>query len=198
MAFTAYHYMDVAMAEYFYDRINGPVWQFFRFITESGEGLYWIVPPGLAYLFYRYMPLKWMPFSAWLIRHRAQDMRVMGFVTLSALVSGIAVNVFKIIFGRYRPVELFESQNYGMTWFSMGYEVGSFPSGHSATAMAVATALSLLFTRYRWPLLLIGVLVTFSRVVITKHYFSDVIIGGYVGVMTAVLLYYRYYRQVRA
>ena len=87
------------------------------------------------------------------------------------------------------------AKNYGMTWFSHDYDIASFPSGHSATALGVATAVALLFPRYRYPVLLYGALVTFSRVVITKHYFSDVLIGGYVGVLTSVFLYQRYFKR---
>ena len=101
VAFIAYHYFDIAMASYFQEQLNGKVWLFFRSITESGEGLYWIIPPGLAYLFYRFAPLSIMPFSSWLLKHREEDMRVMGFVAFSALLSGFIVNVFKIVFGAW-------------------------------------------------------------------------------------------------
>jgi membrane-associated phospholipid phosphatase len=182
------------MAMYFQENLYNHVYDFFRFITESGEGLYWIVPPGLVYLFYRYFPLTWLPFSAWFIDKREEDMRTMGFIALSALLSGLLVNILKLVFARFRPVEFFEFQNYGMNWFAHGYDVASFPSGHSATALGVAAAVALLFPRFRYPVLFYGALVTFSRVVVNKHYLSDVLVGGYIGVLVSVYLYCRYFK----
>jgi membrane-associated phospholipid phosphatase len=194
LAALSYWYFDIPVALYFYDNLyNGFFW-FFRFITESGEGLYWIVPTGLLYFFYKYFPLQYLPFSSWLLSKREEDMRIMGFISLSALISGLLVNILKLFFARFRPVEYFEFGNYGMTWLGRGYDIASFPSGHSATALGVAAAVALLFPRYRYPVLIYGALVTFSRVVVTKHYLSDVLVGGYVGVLVSVYLYQRYFK----
>ncbi len=204
VSFLAYLYFDIPMAEYFQERIGNDLWWFFRSITESGEGFYWIVPTGMVYLFYRYVPLQFLPFNSWLRRHRMEDMRIMGFVSLTALLSGLLVNILKLVFARYRPVEYFSDDNYGMNWFLHGYEMASFPSGHSATALGVAAAVALLFPRFRYPVILYGALVTFSRVVINKHYFSDVLVGGFIGVLISVYLYNRFfsvsafYRQNRS
>jgi membrane-associated phospholipid phosphatase len=194
LAALSYWYFDLPIALYFQANLYDGVYDFFRLITESGEGLYWIVPTALAYWFYRFFPLRYLPFSSWFIKNREEDMRIMGFVALSAFLSGLLVNILKLIFARYRPVEYFESQNYGLTWFNHGYDIASFPSGHSATALGVAAAVALLFPRYRYPVLFYGALVTFSRVVVTKHYLSDVLIGGYIGVLVSVYLYTRYFK----
>jgi len=194
LAAVSYAYFDLPVALYFQSILYGDVYDFFHLITESGEGVYWIVPTALVYWFYRYFPVQYLPFSSWFIKNRAEDMRIMGFVALSAFLSGLLVNILKLIFARYRPVEYFESQNYGLTWFGHGYEIASFPSGHSATALGVAAAVALLFPRYRYPILFYGALVTFSRVVVTKHYLSDVLVGGYVGVLVSVFLYARYFK----
>ena len=194
LAAVSYWYLDLPIALYFQANLYDDVYDFFHFITESGEGLYWIVPTALVYWFYRYFPLTYLPFSSWFIKNREEDMRIMGFVALSAFLSGLLVNILKLIFARYRPVEFFESQNYGLTWFGRGFEIASFPSGHSATALGVAAAVALLFPRYRYLVLFYGALVTFSRVVVTKHYLSDVLIGGYIGVLVSVYLYARYFK----
>lgn len=193
-AALCYWHFDQPIALYFQANLYDGVYDFFRLITESGEGLYWIVPTALVYWFYRFFPLQYLPFSSWFMKNRAEDMRVMGLVALSAFLSGLLVNLLKLVFARYRPVEYFDSQNYGMTWFDRGYEIASFPSGHSATALGVAAAVALLFPRYRYPVLIYGALVTFSRVVVTKHYLSDVLIGGYIGVLVSVYLYTRYFK----
>lgn len=195
VSILSYLYFDIPMAEYFQERTGNDVWRFFRSITESGEGFYWIVPTGVVYLFYRYVPLQFLPFSSWLQRHRLEDMRIMGFVALTAFLSGLLVNILKLFFARYRPIEYFTSQNYGMTWFSHGFEVASFPSGHSATALGVASAVALLFPRVRYPVMIFGALVTFSRVVVAKHYLSDVLVGSFIGVLVSVYLFNKYFNQ---
>jgi len=120
-------------------------------------------------------------------------MRLAAFIALTAFWSGLLVNLLKILFARYRPVEYFEHQLYGMSWFDVGYRQASFPSGHSTTALSVAVALMLAFPRFRWLILLAGLLVLSSRIVVTAHYFSDTVMGGYIGVMTTFYIYHRYY-----
>lgn len=195
LAVLGFWYFDLPIALFFYGNVNSGVEVLFHLITESGERLYWMVPTALGYFFYRFVPLKHMPFSAWLMKNREVDMRVMGFVALSVFWSGLLVSVLKMTFARYRPVEYFTTENYGMSWLSHGYEVASFPSGHSATALSVAVALALLFPRYRYLVLIYGALVAFSRIVISEHYFSDVVIGGYIGVLVSVILYNSYFRD---
>jgi len=194
IALLSYLYLDLVIAEFFQQRMGDDLWRFFRFITEAGEGVYWIIPPAIIYYAYKYLPLSRLPYSRWLEMHRHEHMRVTGFIAITAFLSGLIVNIFKLIFARYRPVEYFEYNNYGMTWFDHGYRMASFPSGHSATALGVAVAFSLLFPRYRYPIMVFGSLVLFSRVVVNAHYLSDVVAGGYVGVMTTVYLYIKYFR----
>jgi len=191
----SYLYLDKSLTLFFQSYEGSDLEAFFDFITEFGEGFYWIVPTGLMYLFYRYFPLKFLPFSDWFIRNRLVDMRNAGFIALSALASGIAVNLLKLVFARYRPVELFQNDNFGFNWFDYGYRMASFPSGHSATAMSVAFALVLLFPRYTLLILPIGLLIVFSRVVVIEHYLSDVIMGGFVGVLTTLYLYQKYFKK---
>lgn len=192
----SYVYIDKPVAIFFHDLAGSSVEHFFDFLTEYGEGFYWIVYPGLIYIIYR-LSLRYSAGPVWLRnileKNREYRMRVMGFIALTAIVSGLAVNIFKLIFARYRPVEYLQNDNYGFSWFDYGYRMASFPSGHSATALGVALALVLLFPRYLFLILPLGILIVFSRVVVTAHYLSDVVIGGYVGVITTLYLYRRFF-----
>ena len=193
--YLSYVFWDVPVASYFYQRLYDELWVLFDYITEAGEGGYWIYPTALMYLGYRYLPLERMPFGNKLMQYREADLRAAGFVALTAIVSGILVNLLKIVFARYRPEMLFTHGENGFSWFAQTHLLASFPSGHSATAMSVATALTILFPRYGWFFIVSGVVIIFSRVILAEHYISDVLAGGYLGVMTSVFLYQRFYEK---
>ena len=196
VSILSYFYLDRPVANYFHDLAGSSVEHFFDFITEYGEGFYWIVYPGLIYIIYR-LSYRFTVKPLWLRKvlekNRDYRMRIMAFIALTTIASGLAVNILKLIFARYRPVEYLQNDNYGFSWFDYGYRMASFPSGHSATALGVALALVLLFPRYVLLILPLGLLVVFSRVVVTAHYLSDVIMGGYVGVLATLYLYRRFF-----
>jgi membrane-associated phospholipid phosphatase len=57
----------------------------------------------------------------------------------------------------------------------------SFPSGHTMTAFAAATAVGAFHPRLRWPLLAVAALVGLSRVYLGVHYGLDVLAGAALG-----------------
>ena len=63
----------------------------------------------------------------------------------------------------------------------------SMPSGHAATAVALAIGLSYLYPRGRWLFCSIALLASLQRVVTSAHYLSDVLIGAGVGIVGATL-----------
>ena len=98
-------------------------------------------------------------------------------------LSGILVDILKVIVGRPRPKLLFSAGSYEFSWIGLSADHWSFPSGHAATAAALAAALW-----YLWPqpalFYVIGAaLVAMSRVVMGAHYLSDVAMGGFIGVV---------------
>ena len=94
------------------------------------------------------------------------------------LVAGVSQGL-KAVITRDRP---FETHS-GIEKLS---EAGgsSFPSGHTMEAFAVATALSLLFSRKRVviPIFIWAALVAYSRMALGVHYPSDVFAGIVIGV----------------
>lgn len=121
------------------------------------------------------------------LRPVARPMRVVSaipaFLFLSITASGIAVDLLKFIFGRLRPKLLFNSGAYDFTWLGMRSDHWSFPSGHSATIVALMTALWCLWPRHLLFYVLVAIVVSLSRVAVGAHYLSDILAGAFVAVL---------------
>src|SRR5260370_932634 len=72
--------------------------------------------------------------------------RIPALLFSAVAVSGITVDLLKVIVGRPRPKLFFSAGNYEFSWIGLSADHWSFPSGHAATAAALATALWCL-----WP-----------------------------------------------
>lgn len=64
----------------------------------------------------------------------------------------------------------------------------SFPSGHATASLAIALSLGLLFPGAALPLLLLGALIGWSRVVLRVHYPGDVLAGQCIAIVTVLVL----------
>ncbi len=106
------------------------------------------------------------------------------FLFASIAASGLVVDVMKIGFGRLRPKLLFRSDLYGFTWLGWHPDHWSFPSGHSATIVALFSALWWLWPQHLLFYILAAAIVAGSRVVVGAHYPSDVMAGALVAVVT--------------
>ena len=71
-------------------------------------------------------------------------------------------------------------------WFSTGFPLQSFPSGHTATAVGLAIGLSWLLPRGRWLFALFMVLVAAQRIVGGFHFLSDTLWAAAVGWLCAL------------
>lgn len=71
----------------------------------------------------------------------------------------------------------------------------SFPSGHSASALAFAVAVGDVIPALRWPLRVAGGTVAFSRVYTGVHYPGDVLVGAATGALLGRLVSRRFARR---
>jgi membrane-associated phospholipid phosphatase len=103
-------------------------------------------------------------------------------------LAGVTVNLIKLVVPRLRPsagpeVSLPDS------WGNWEYLSQSFPSGHSAAAVALALSLALLFPRGQWVFLVLAVLACLQRVVFDAHWPSDVLAGAAIGVWAVAIVF---------
>ena len=110
------------------------------------------------------------------------------FLFISIAASGIITDVLKIILGRPRPKLFFQSGIYDFSWLGWRADLWSFPSGHSTTIVALMTALWCLWPQHLPFYIIVGAIVAGSRIVVGAHYFSDVLAGALVGMLTTRLV----------
>ncbi len=110
------------------------------------------------------------------------------FFFLAIAASGLAVQGLKHIIGRARPRLIEQLGPLSLHSFSWPNDFASFPSGHTTSAFAAATALALMMPRARWGLLVCAVAIGISRVVVSAHYPSDVLAGAALGTSVTLLL----------
>ena len=143
--------------------------QFFSFFTRLGDnGELWI---ALLVVFLIIPPFRRMAVTA-----------VVSLISTYLLVDF----VIKPLAARVRPYITVEGL-FSLVGPEKSY---SFPSGHSATAFAVAYVLfRMLPAKYGAPILLVAALMAFSRLYVGVHYPTDVLAGVLIGVLVGEICY---------
>lgn len=116
-------------------------------------------------------------------------------VGLSNIIASIITQVLKqtLFSDAVRPKKFFEGIH--DLYFVPGvenYYYYSFPSGHSTCAFSLYFALALLVKNKTLKLFLffVALLVAYSRIYLSQHFFGDVYAGSFIGVFTTFIVYY--------
>lgn len=118
--------------------------------------------------------------GGWLLRdRRALSAGWAGLVAVAA--AGLMTWVGKGLVCRARPWTAEAGIFFNSPCLTASSAVHSFPSGHAATAFALATALAFAYPRARWAFVAPAILVGVSRIYLGAHFLSDVIAGAGVG-----------------
>jgi membrane-associated phospholipid phosphatase len=174
-------FIDLPLAVWLHSNRTFWVKSIFEAITFFGRSELYLIPTAVFFIYFR--------------KARQKSAQKALFMFSTVAVSGILVDIIKVIAGRFRPVMYFNRGLFGFDFFHIDSDYLSFPSGHAATSMSIMVALGILFPRFRFLFYLTGGIIASSRSVITAHYLSDVIVGGLIGVLTSILLYHRFFKE---
>jgi membrane-associated phospholipid phosphatase len=117
-------------------------------------------------------------------------------VAKSLAISTAFYTASKSIIRRQRPTRTEDPYDFVAPFSKKGYT--SFPSGHTNTAFAVATAFALEYNDKKWvPWVAysLATLTAVSRVYDNRHWFSDIIIGASVGHFVTKAIYRQEYKR---
>lgn len=110
----------------------------------------------------------------------------------STILAGIVATIVKILTHRPRPFlpSSFTGEAVSLNDAVFQSSLQSFPSGHTATAFAMAIALSMLYPRAKYVFMSFATLTGIQRVISHNHFPSDVIAGAIVGIWAAKTVLY--------
>jgi membrane-associated phospholipid phosphatase len=157
---------------YFYINTRNWAWgdTLAPYITDIGEGLTTLILAAVIALF----------------SYRKAVILIGAYLTSSVLAQ-----VLKFAFAAPRPKLYFQDQLARIHFVAGTNQLSlhSFPSGHTVTAFSTAIVLTYWCKNKIWglPLLVLAVLVGYSRMYLSQHFFEDVTAGSVIGVLVTVI-----------
>lgn len=155
-------------------------------LSQTGKSEWYLVPALLIYLVAA--TADWRNAGH---RGRARLVVLFGqaaFLFSSVAITGIAVNLVKIVVGRARPTMFGELGAYHFDPFVVSKYFSSFPSGHSTTLGTVAAVLMIWFPRQWLPIGFVFLTLSSFRVPAAAHYPSDVAAGFMFGLVLTIAM----------
>jgi membrane-associated phospholipid phosphatase len=147
-------------------------------LTQLGAGWFYMICLALLACVFRF------------ILHNERWAHRTWFLWLCVLVPNLICLVLKILLGRARPDIFISSNLYGFYGLQKTAIYWSLPSGHTTTIMGLLLGCGALFPRYLWGFICFGGLISALRIVLLKHYLSDVMVASYLALIEVGLLYH--------
>jgi membrane-associated phospholipid phosphatase len=176
LVLLCYLWVDRPVAFYVYDQrcADHPVFKWLTFLPPVLQA--W-VPVMLTALMVRRV---WGPFRRW--------ERALAAACVSLVLADQFRDTLAYVFGRYWPEtwindnpSLIRDGAYGFHPFHGGSAYDSFPSGHTARALAVAAVVWITYPRWRWACAAASLAIAAGLIGMDYHFVGDVIAGGFVG-----------------
>ncbi|HEV8083249.1 MAG TPA: phosphatase PAP2 family protein [Chitinophagaceae bacterium] len=149
---------------------SGILTYFFIYATYIGDGFFCIALGILLFLLRR---------------------RLLSFMVLSSYaISGAIAQVLKYFILEPRPAILLKETNYQYFIDDVTlHNLHAFPSGHTASAFALAAVLSFATKNKNYSIMFLAgaILVGYSRIYLAQHFMDDVLGGAVIGVGSAII-----------
>jgi membrane-associated phospholipid phosphatase len=147
---------------------------FFSWITLIGDGVFAVL---ISLLFFIYDKKKGL------------------FILSTFLISSLLAQLLKnFVFDDFmRPFYYIQSGSIRVPTIEgvKMHSSNSFPSGHTTTIFALTTMISFFYQSKKigFFLLLIAVLVGYSRIYLSQHFLEDTLAGSIIGLMTSAIIF---------
>ena len=163
-----YFYIDKQVTLFFQQYLNENFHYFDNIFNHLWQGI--LVMPVMIciILFCRYI----LKNTTWFYR--------MSYLFYILLVGHFVLSILKFILGRARPYLLIDKDIFGFFPMTLSYDYFSFPSGHTMVIMTIAGFATLLIkSPWRYVVIALGLMCSFSRVWQNLHHLSDWFFSAY-------------------
>ena len=116
--------------------------------------------------------------------------RFLSLMVLSSYaISGIIAQVLKYFIIEARPAVYLKDSSYQYFIDVTLHNMHAFPSGHTASAFALAAVLSFAAKNKNYSILFLAaaILVGYSRIYLAQHFMDDVLAGAVIGLLSAII-----------
>ena len=118
-------------------------------------------------------------------------------VLSSYAISGIIAQVLKYYILEARPAVFLKDTSYKYFIENVTlHNFHAFPSGHSASAFAMAGVLSFALKNKRYSMFFVAgaIIVGYSRIYLAQHFLDDVLAGALIGMVSAIFCWIFFYK----
>ncbi len=176
LSVLSYLFFDVDIAKNFYAKS--------AVSKKILKGMCFVITPPLQLILW---PAAYL---ICLIIKKRKYMYITLLLSFSLWFGTFFARILKYSVGRARPSYFLQDPSKSFKPLSITPHFDAMPSGHAVIAFAIAGVASLFFPKGRIFYLLLAFIFSFTRVLLRKHFLSDILMGGCIGLVAVILSYF--------